>query len=64
MSHYDYADPGMDPERCDALSDPTPETCQDCHGDGWVYQHVDFAGHLERVTCPECDGRGYYEEER
>lgn len=24
MSRFDYGDPGMDPERCDALSDPPP----------------------------------------
>ena len=67
MSRYDYRDPGADPAYCNAISDdpqremPRQEICPDCKGDGTKFNHVE-GGWLEKVACPECDGKGYYEE--
>lgn len=62
-----YSDPSTDAERCDALSDPTREQprqllCHDCKGDGTKFEHI-AGGYLEKMTCLECGGKGYYEEE-
>lgn len=58
---FDYKDPGTDPTYCDRYGTPEPELCPDCKGDGVTWQHVE-GGYLEKVTCGECEGRGYYEE--
>lgn len=63
MPRYDRQDPGCDQAYCDGLApDPDIETCDCCLGDGWLYKHIDFSGHLAKVACPDCEGKGYYEE--